>query len=160
LFSNRKTATGEVFMLAIRRLYFCAATNDRLRSHLARCVLALAAGSVLLAGTARAADLQLATGGVYGGISQAISVCYAFNSGTSPVKVSSLVIYNQHGKIVGKTSCPKLAPAEMCAAIVSVSNRQAYACTITSSSTYASDLRGVIDFRDVTGNVLINSNLH
>jgi hypothetical protein len=33
----------------------------------------------------------------------------------------------------------------------------AYSCTLTSIS---ADLRGVLDFRDVNGNVLINSNLH
>jgi hypothetical protein len=156
-------------MVAIRRLFFGTTTNsadDRVRSHFVRSIIALAAGSALLAGTAaRADDLAstettlLATGGVYGGITQRLSVCYAFNAGTSTVSEASLTIRNQVGGAIGKTRCA-VAAGTLCAVVVNVVSTMAYSCTITSTSTNAANLRGVLDFRDATGNVLINSNLH
>src|SRR5215472_5011034 len=92
-------------MLAIRRFFgmTLSSANDRPRSHLIRGVIALAMGSALLAGTAaRAADpvtvtrTTLATGGVFGGATQASAVCYAFNSGTSPV-LATITIRNDIG---------------------------------------------------------------
>ncbi len=157
-------------MLAIGRLLFgttASLGNDRARSRLVRGVIALAAGSALLAATAARADdpqsvttTVLATGGVYGGVLQANSVCYAFNSGTTPVTVRSLQIRDQLGSVTGTTVCLTLAPGTMCAIVVGVSSTSAYSCTLTSTSPNAADLRGVLDFRDVNGNLLINSNLH
>jgi hypothetical protein len=157
-------------MLGIGRLLFGTTRsvgNDRARSRLVSSVIVLATGSALLAATAARADdpqsvtrTVLATGGVYGGMTQINSVCYAFNSGTSPVTVGSLVIRNQFGAVIGTTSCPSLAPGTLCAIQVGVTNTMAYSCTMTSTSPNAADLRGVIDFRDVNQNLLINSNLH
>jgi hypothetical protein len=155
-------------MLAIRRLLFGTTAsfgNDRARSRLVHGAIALATGSALLAATAARAEdpslttTVLATGGVYGGVAQVNSVCYAFNSGTTPVS-GLLTIRGQGGGIVGQTSCPALAPGTMCAVVVGVTSTMAYSCTLTSRSANASDLRGVLDFRDAFGNLLINSNLH
>jgi hypothetical protein len=143
--------------------------NDRARSLLVRSVIALATGSALLAWTAvRAGDLvtatttTLATGGVFGGVSQNYTVCYAFNSGTSPVLRATLTIRDQNGGIAATNSplgCT-VAASQMCAIIVGVSPTSAYSCTITTNSANAANLRGVMDMRDVNSNVLINSNLH
>ncbi len=156
-------------MLAIGRSLFgttASLGDDRARSRLVRSMIALAAGSALLAATAARADdpqsvttTVLATGGVYGGITQSNSVCYAFNAGTSPVTVNSLVIRNQVGAVTGTTRC-SLAPGALCSIFVGVANNVAYSCTLTSTSPNATDLRGVLDFRDAVGNLLINSNLH
>ena len=136
--------------------------NDRPRSHLAHRVIILATGSVLLTGTAaRADDFLLATGGVFGGVTQNLAVCYAFNAGTIPVIISSMVIRDQNGKVTGKTGCVgKLEPAKICSVVSSVSTTLAYSCTISGTASIAADLRGVMDIRDASRNVLINSNLH
>jgi hypothetical protein len=155
-------------MLAIGRLLFgttVGLANGRLRSPLVRGVVALATGSALLAATAARADdpritTLLATGGVYGGMSQATATCYAFNAGTTRVSVLALTIFNQVGTSVGTTSCPALARGTLCAVSTPIVNTVAYSCTLTSKSPNADDLRGVLDFRDIYQNVLINSNLH
>ena len=136
--------------------------NDRPRSHLAHRVIVLATGSVLLTGTgARADDFLLATGGVFGGVTQNLAVCYAFNAGTSPVTISSAVIRDQTGKVTAKTGCVgPLAPGKICAVVSSISTSLAYSCTISGKASAPGDLRGVMDVRDASRNVLINSNLH
>ena len=156
-------------MLAIRRLFFGATTrlvNERLRSHLVHGVVALATGlALLLAGTAaRAADptfpvLLLATGGVYGGISQNHDVCYVFNAGTTSQTIL-IQIRKQNGGFAGPATTTVLVPGTISAQATFVTHNQAYSCTVkgvTGSS--AEDLRGVMDSRDVNNNVLINSNL-
>jgi hypothetical protein len=150
-------------MMAIGRLFFGMTTssaNDRRQSHLVRSVIALAAGSALLAGTAaRAQSVLLATGGVFGGVTQNYAVCYAFNAGTTRVPATLLVIRDQNGGIAGRTACA-VNPGAMCAVQAGLSSTAAYSCTITSIGASAADLRGVLDIRDVFSNVLINSNLH
>jgi hypothetical protein len=159
---------GEVLMLAIRRFFATtmSSVNDRPRSHLVRRVIALAMGSALLTGTAAlAADpvtvttTTLATGAVFGGATQAIAVCYGFNSGTSSVLISSLVIRDQFAAVTGKKSC-RVSPGAVCGLQVGIATTSPYSCTITSISPNAGDLRGVLDMRDISANVLINSNLH
>lgn len=150
-------------MLAVRRLFFGITTRsvkDRPRSHLVRNVIALATGSALLAGTAARADpplLLLATGGVYGGITQNYAVCYVFNAGTSPVAVL-MTISDQSGGFAGAPTSTVVLPRTISAVANFVVNNQAYSCTITGAPATAT-LRGGMDVRDVDGNVLINSDL-
>jgi hypothetical protein len=150
-------------MLAIRCRFSGITTS--LRSHVVRSVIALATGSALLAGTAaRAADptfpvLLLATGGVYGGISQNHDVCYVFNAGTTPQTIL-IQLRNQNGGFAGPATTTVLLPGKISAQASFVVNSMAYSCTvkgITGSS--ATDLRGVVDSRDVNNNVLINASL-
>ena len=130
----------------IRRLFFRMTTglaSDRPRSHLVRGVIALATGSaLLLAGTAaQAAALLLATGGVFGSISQQSAVCYAFNAGTTSVLGVSVVIHDQFGAVTGKVTTPSLAANETLPLGVTVAN-EAYSCTVTSTASNAVNLRG------------------
>jgi hypothetical protein len=149
-------------MMAIGRLFFGTTTsmaNNRRRSHLVRSVIALAAGSVLLAGTAaRAQSVVLATGGVFGGVNQNYAVCYAFNAGTTKVPAVTVVVRDQNGGITARTLCA-VNPGAMCAVQAGLVSTVAYSCTITGAGASAANLRGVLDIRDVNSNVLINSNL-
>jgi hypothetical protein len=156
-------------MLAIRSLFVGISTrlaSDRPRPHLVRNVIALAAGSALLAGTAaRAQDaktfptLLLATGGVYGGTSQNHDVCYVFNAGTSSAKVL-IVLREQKGGFTGPPTTTVMAPGTISAAAAFVKHNVAYSCTVKGpAGSSATDLRGVMDVRDVNNNVLINSDL-
>jgi len=49
------------------------------------------AGTLAITGAVRAADADdiLATGGIYGGPSQAAAVCYVYNPGSRPLFISS-----------------------------------------------------------------------
>ena len=121
------------------------------------------AGTLALTGAVRAADADdiLATGGIYGGPSQAAAVCYVYNPGSRPVFISSAVIRNQSGAIVANlttNSCHMmvLPPSQTCA-LDAVATNQAYSCTI--SAERANALRGNMDMRTSTGAVLANSNL-
>jgi hypothetical protein len=151
-------------MLAIRRLFFGIWTslgNERALPHLIRSVAALATGMALLAGTAAWADdplvLVLATGGVYGGISQNHDVCYAFNPTKTVTPQLVMIIRDQSGGILGTTTGVVL-PGRIIAVATYVANNLPYSCTVF-STTAVTDLRGVMDVRDVNNNVLINSNL-
>jgi hypothetical protein len=130
-------------------------------------VTALAAGSVLLAGTvAQAADpaiVLLATGGVYGGITQNHAVCYVFNAGATATPKLIIQLRKQNGGLQGPaTTLPAgVAPGTISAQAFFIANNQAYSCTVLGpAGSSAPDLRGVMDVRDVSNNVLVNSNLH
>jgi hypothetical protein len=121
------------------------------------------AGTLALIGAVHAADADdiLATGGIYGGPSQAAAVCYVYNPGSRPVFISSAVIRNQSGAIVANlttNSCHMMAlpPSQTCA-LDAVATNQSYSCTI--SAERAGTLRGNMDMRTSTGAVLANSNL-
>ena len=149
-------------MLAAKRLFFEITTRsvkDRPRSHLVRNVIALATGSALLAGAAAPADapLLLATGGVYGGITQNYAVCYVFNAGTSPVAVL-MEIRDQTGGFAGAPTSTVVLPGTISAVANFVVNDESYSCTITGTPATA-NLRGGMDVRDVDENVLISSDL-
>jgi hypothetical protein len=161
-----KTVGGEVLMLAIKRLFVKRLANDRRRSHLVRAVIALAVGSTLMTGAAaRAQDpafpvLLLATGGVFGGVSQNHDVCYAFNAGSSAVAVK-MTIRDQTGGSAGPITSTILLPGRITAVANNVKSNVAYSCTVRGTAgSSATDLRGVMDVRDASNNVLINSNLH
>jgi hypothetical protein len=147
--------------------------NGRPRSHLARGAIVLATGMALLTGTAARADdlaaaggdptvvvpFVLATGGVFGGITQNLAVCYAYNAGPLPVTISGVVIRDQNG-VLDKIGCvQRLAPFKICSVAVPISTVLAYSCTIRGFKPVASVLRGVMDIRDIARRVLINSNL-
>ena len=153
-------------MLTITRVVIGIITA-RLRSYLVGTVVALAAGSALLAGTAaQAADpviVLLATGGVYGGITQNHAVCHVFNAGATATPKLIIQMRNQKGGLQGPaTTLPLgLAPGTIGAQSFFIANNQAYSCTVLGpAGSSAPDLRGVMDVRDVSNNVLINSNLH
>jgi hypothetical protein len=126
----------------------------------------------LLTGTAARADdlaagrapppqvaFLLATGGVYGGITQNLAVCYAYNAGPLPVTILGVVIRDQNGTF-DKTGCVQLlAPLKICSVSVPIAVNLAYSCTISGIKPVASVLRGVMDMRDSARHVLINSNL-
>ena len=147
--------------------------NDRPRSHLAHGVIVLATGSVLLTGTAAQADdlaeagrapppqvaFRLATGGVYGGITQNLAVCYAYNVGPLPVRILGVAIRDQNGNLDKLGCVQQLAPSKMCSVSVAISSILAYSCTINGIKPVASVVRGVMDIRDFSRHVLINSNL-
>ena len=121
------------------------------------------AGILALTGATPAADADdiLATGGIYGGPSQAAAVCYVYNAGSRPVFISSAVIRDQAGAIVANltvNSCHMmfLQPSRTCA-LDAVATNQSYSCTI--SAERAAALRGNMDMRTSNGSVLANSNL-
>jgi hypothetical protein len=149
-------------MLAFKLLFLGMTTRsvkDRPGSHLVRNVIALATGSALLAGTAARADdpLLLATGGVYGGMTQNYAVCYVFNAGKSPVAVL-MEIRDQLGGFAGAPTSTVVLPGRISAVANFVVNNEAYSCTIKGTPVTA-NLRGGMDVRDVDENVLIYSDL-
>jgi hypothetical protein len=157
-------------MPAIRRRFFGMMTSSR--SYLVRSVIALAAGLALLAGTAARAqenaattgfpgfpNLLLATGGVYGGPAQANAFCYVFNAGTVTQHIA-IGIRDQTGGFVGPLTTVQSRKGTISAAAGAIANNVAYSCTVLGATgTSATNLRGVMDIRDVNSNVLINSNL-
>jgi hypothetical protein len=148
-------------MLAIKRFLFgitMPLPNDRPRWRLVRNIIALATGSVLLAGTARADDpLLLATGGVYGGMTQNSASCYVFNAGRNPVAVSMFLL-NETGGSAGPFTRTVVLPGRISAVSNYITNNQAYSCRIIGTGASV-NVRGVMDIRDVFNNVLISSDL-
>ena len=148
-------------MLAFKRLSFAITMrllDDRPRSRLVRNVVAMAAGSVLLAGTARADDpLLLATGGVYGGMTQNSASCYVLNAGRNPVAVSMFIL-NETGGSAGPFTRTVVLPGTISAVSNYITNNQAYSCRIIGTGASV-NVRGVMDIRDVFSNVLISSDL-
>jgi hypothetical protein len=69
-----------------------------------------------------------------------------------------VVIHDQFGAVAGKVTTPSLAANETLPLGVAIAN-EAYSCTVTSTASNAVNLRRVLDIRDISGNVLINSNL-
>ena len=124
-------------------------------------VIAFITGLVVLSSTAALAGI-LASGPVFGGTSQRNAVCYVFNIG-APTQISSGAIRNQSGAIVASVTntCngATLPVFGTCAISIGPLAIQAYECTIQTLGTPV-DLRGVMDIRDSTGKVLVNSDLH
>jgi hypothetical protein len=149
-------------MSAIRRLLFrmmSSLVNDWLQPHLVRGVIAFATVLALLTGTTARADdpLLLATGGVYGGMTQNYAVCYVFNVGKIPAHVT-MIIRDETGGSAGPFTTTVVLPGRISAVANYVANNLSYSCTITGSPKTA-NLRAVMDFRDVYDNVLISSDL-
>jgi len=135
-------------------------SNGQTGRRLSHAVAALITGLILLTSTEARADI-LATGPVFGGNIRRSAVCYAFNTG-APIKILFGAIRNQSGFIVPPTinTCTgaTLPQFGTCGISVGPLTIQAYECTFQTQGTTA-DLRGVMDIRDTSGNVLINSNL-
>jgi len=119
------------------------------------------AATVLLLGSSMAAQAStLATGGVYGGNTQSVAVCYLFNASSNTINVTTNQIIRQDGTSVALASdnCSALAAGASCAISANITNNQAYSCKFVFPESKG-EIRGVLDIRQ-GGTVLINSNLY
>lgn len=116
--------------------------------------LVLVAGLVAAPVASHASEL-LATGPIYGGSTQAVGVCYLYNSGSSSVTLSSAAIDDQNGGNVTATSTcgATLAGGASCALSATFSSLEAHFCTVTASAVKA--LRGFLDIRNAATPVAI-----
>ena len=129
-------------------------------------VIALVVSLVLLTSTAAGAVSfnYLATGDVFGGVTQTSAHCYVFNVGAS-IKILSGAIRDDTGAIVpvpaSSDTCTGATLAQFKSCTIDANGPltfQTYECTILTRGSTAG-LRGVMDIRDSNMNVLINSNL-
>jgi hypothetical protein len=137
-----------------------------MRPRFAYTAIVLGVGFSLLAGGqawAQGVAEILATGGQFGGPSQTTAHCYVFNAGNFPVIITSAVIRNQAGAAyTGTDTCTAayLFPNATCNVDVAISATPGLAvtsCTIELNNDGSANLRGIMDIRDSSGDVLINS---
>ncbi|MFO1417075.1 MAG: hypothetical protein U1E83_00255 [Methylotetracoccus sp.] len=104
---------------------------------------------------------SLATGGVYGGPQQKFAYCYVFNAGAS-VSLGRAQIIDQNGNVVsGPGSCQgQFLPLKgTCQLSANIANNLTYGCRVQVSDQAAAGLRGTLDIRDASENVLVSSPL-
>ncbi len=120
----------------------------------------LIAASVLALSPAIHAD-TLASGAMYGGLSQTNGVCYIYNAGTGPVSISSRTISREPGTALAQfyNNCGAvLAAGSSCGFAANVVNSSAHFCRVVVSPS-GEEVRGTIEMRDAQGRVLSNSDL-
>ncbi|TAN51984.1 MAG: hypothetical protein EPN21_05210 [Methylococcaceae bacterium] len=108
--------------------------------------------------------VALASGALSGGPSQSVAACYIFNAGTTPITFVSRKIHSQFDGIIGETfydDCgTTLAAGGVCGIGSNISNNQGYACRVLiAKGNKPNIVRGVMEIRDSSGNVLANSEL-
>jgi hypothetical protein len=153
-------------------------THRRLNSLGIALVASLA---LLLTGVAAHAQTILATGAIYGGLNTHTEACYLFNAGLSPVTIKSGTIYGENGPNFGFPTSPPyppnavpitalhfnscgpspatLLPGKTCGIASEDDTNQAWSCAFWIINSSTSNVRGVMDLRDINDNELINSNL-
>lgn len=96
------------------------------------------------------------TGSLYGGPTQATIVCYIFNTGTTPVTLSTLSIFTGSGAVAASsTTCPtSLAAGKGCGVGNNdgVNPSQQYSCAM--QPVKSQTLRGSLEIRDNGNNIL------
>lgn len=116
------------------------------------------------------ADAILATGGVYGGPTQHKAYCYVFN--TRPVEAADIAaaeLIDQSGNSLPipqegntctywRTPVKALPAGQTCVFGVDIANNLTYACRVVVKGKKLK-LRGTMDIRDVSDNVLTSSPL-
>ncbi len=118
--------------------------------------------TALLSITATANAAVLASAPIYGGLNQALAVCYFFNAGATAVNFSNQQLFDQNSNIQEsniKTNCGTLAPFSTCAFFTDIKakNSSAFACRAVVSAT--GNIRGSFEIRDAEANVLQNTPL-
>jgi hypothetical protein len=148
-------------------------THRRLNSLGIALVASLA---LLLTGVAAHAQTILATGAIYGGRSTHTEACYLFNAGSSSVTIKSATIYGENGPnylspTTSITSPPQfhfnscgtlpatLGAGKTCGVASEDDTNQAWSCAFSFTNSSLTNVRGVMDLRDINDNELINSNL-
>jgi len=106
----------------------------------------------------------LAAGGLYGGPTQSVAVCYVFNAGTAPVTFSGQqVIRGQLNNPLATDmyydDCGStLGAGRVCGIGVKIKANQGYACMVGINGS-KENVRGGMETRDSSGHVLSNSEL-
>jgi hypothetical protein len=104
----------------------------------------------------------LAAGGLFGGGTQSVAVCYLFNAGAAPVTVTVPQIIEQNAgplKLTENTCTGVLAGGSICVFFVNpVSNGAAHGCRVNVSGT-GTNVRGTLDVRAGTSMVLATEQL-
>jgi hypothetical protein len=122
-----------------------------------RWLSSLACAAVIAGATAAKAD-TIASPPIFGGLSQTVAVCYIFNSGTTNISISSLVIWSDLGTGLVEPKCPTpLVPGGTCSKLVTIARDRAYSCRVT--LTGKASARGSIEIRDSSANVLNRADL-
>lgn len=133
--------------------------QEREISMMIRRVLAV---TVLLGTSVAVHAGTLASGALSGGPSQSVAACYIFNAGTTPITFVRRNIHSQFDGIIGGLfydDCgTTLAAGDVCGTGNSINNTQGYACRVRIVGS-TRNVRGVMEIRDGSGNVLANSDL-
>ena len=123
--------------------------------------MAAVAGVLGMGGTGYAADI-LAGGSMFGGPSQAIAVCYVFNAGNSPVRMSVPQILNEFGEAqkLDINGCSSSLGGGLTCGVASqhIANNETFSCVVSIGPSKA-NVRGVLELRDANENVLQNTQL-
>jgi hypothetical protein len=104
----------------------------------------------------------LAAGGLFGGGTQSVAVCYLFNAGAAPVTVTKPQIIEQNSgplTLTENTCTGTLAAGSICVFFVNpVSNGAAHGCSVDVKGD-VDDVRGTLDIRAGTSTVLATEQL-
>ena len=113
-------------------------------------------------GNANGIRSTIATGGVYGGATQASTTCYVFNAGPDEITVESLQIIAQDGTPTTDfdvCSGVTLNPSESCSAAAVGLAQEAHSCVVTYRGHWWNQVRGTMDVRATDNEVLTSSPL-
>jgi hypothetical protein len=103
----------------------------------------------------------LAAGSLYGGPAQVRAVCYVYNAGNSPVRLSVPEITDQNGTpvtLVINQCGTSLSAGRTCGVAANIADNSTYSCkTVVGAG--ATNIRGILEVRDVNQNVLQNMQL-
>jgi hypothetical protein len=106
--------------------------------------------ALIAMGTAAHAQTTLAAGGLFGGPTQNVALCYFYNAGTSPVTVTGGEIVQETSTVLplaGNNCVAPLTPGKICRFFATpISTVFTHACkaTITPDAT---DVRGTLEIR-------------
>lgn len=111
--------------------------------------------TALLSMTATANAAILASAPIYGGLNQALAVCYFFNAGTTAVNFTNQQLFDQNSNTQASnvhTNCGTLAPFSTCAFFTDITakNSSAFVCRAVESS--SAIIRGSFEIRDRDAN--------
>lgn len=124
-----------------------------------RTFLAAAAMVITMGSAANAANVGSAP--AYGGPTQSVVVCYYLNVGNSSIAFNSSRIFIEPGDPVGEANefCIGLmGPGQRCRTVsVTIANNAAHWCRANVSN--KDSLRGRMEIRDSTGNVLTSEEI-
>jgi len=109
------------------------------------------------------AEPTIAAGGLYGGPSQSVALCYVFNFGFATQPNVTMWDQNGHPVPLSFNNCNTLVAAgATCVALANIANNMTYSCG-AAGTTYQGNipnLRGVLELRDANGHPLMNTPLH
>jgi hypothetical protein len=112
-------------------------------------------------GTTAHAQQILSAGSIYGGLDQAVAVCYFYNSGDSSLSLSGTQLADQNGTPLTLTvnQCGATLPAGgACGIAANIANNTVYSCKTTVSPT-KENARGILEVRDSSQETLQNIEL-